>query len=942
MKRKYSFDEMAFQGKPRNYCRPKKSILKCTAIIFSLFMLAVNVFIVSKHKENDVQQHDRSRLNFVEKFQVLEKYKVNRLSSKLYTYSFVMGRFHENRSLYKEEHLDIVEGSPLGYTPMSPEANTLPLTVDLVPLEDIPPKTYAYSFVIGGFHEDRKAYKGFLYNVLITVKILRRLGSLADFIVWAQLSPDSKREVLPSEDLRLFNALDIKVITMEKPTHESFAHLMYDKFRALQLTQYRRIIYLDSDVIPLVNFDYLFRLSDPQDESSPTILQPNIILASRNTPCNGGMFMMHPIEGSWEDLSEVIRRQHEEGRNLPYPHFDVFRGWGHNFAKAGDIWESVVSNQTNWNFHGAHSDQGLWYYYAKYVNKNVTIIIGDRVQSWTYNEQTKIPTKATEERGILDQYSLEPLVYQDDCDQSFDDSKFICFAPYRDLAHFTGKTKPWQVGVEKSWMEGTGGVALHAPHRLWFKELGELNQEHNFGLDMKKWNKKHMPSMADSPLGYMPLYKDNAKMIFGNNKSKNASMCNEFSGSLSSDENLEPMKEPTPKPYAYSFVIGGFHEDRVVYKGFLYNILISVKILKRLGSTADFIVWAQLSSDSTLNKLPPEDLVLFKVMGIHVIMMEKPLYPSITHLMYNKLQALQLTQYRRIIYLDSDTIPLVNLDYLFFLSDPADKTVPTIIQPNLIIASQVKPCDGGMIMMQPAEGAWEQLLEVVDRQRKEDKGEKNLRFDVENGWGHNFLEAGDKWETVTKNGHDWRFHGGYSDEGLWYYFAKYIRKDVSIIIGNRLQNWISNGMDEMPIKVIEQQNLFEKYSSEPIAYQEFCDTDLEENGNLKHICLSPYRDFAHFKRSNKPWLVGVEKSWYGGTGNSGLHAPHRLWFKELFELNDCYNIGIDIEHWENYVGTKRELPVGNSILSPSIKASNILPFDPSHMVSRIESKEKNV
>ena len=74
---------------------------------------------------------------------------------------------------------------------------------------------------------------------------------------------------------------------------------MYDKFRALQKTEYKRIMYLDSDILPLVNLDYYFHLSDPNEKSLPTILQPNLNIATRSAPYIGGMFMMYPAEGAW-------------------------------------------------------------------------------------------------------------------------------------------------------------------------------------------------------------------------------------------------------------------------------------------------------------------------------------------------------------------------------------------------------------------------------------------------------------------------------------------------------------------------------------------------------------------------------------------------------------------------------------------------------------------
>ena len=108
-------------------------------------------------------------------------------------------------------------------------------------------KPYAYMWVIGGIHEDL-AYKGFFYDVLVSVYLLKeRLNSTdSDFWFFAQMASDAQSDSLPDEDRRLLNAMGIKLRMLEKPsksTSESFASVMYEKFRALQLTQYRRVIF---------------------------------------------------------------------------------------------------------------------------------------------------------------------------------------------------------------------------------------------------------------------------------------------------------------------------------------------------------------------------------------------------------------------------------------------------------------------------------------------------------------------------------------------------------------------------------------------------------------------------------------------------------------------------------------------------------------------------
>ena len=367
---------------------------------------------------------------------------------------------------------------------------------------------YAYAFLIGGIHEDYPAYKGFLYDVLKAVNILRKLGSKADFWLWTQMSSSSSREKLPADDLKHLKQLGVNVVSLGRAKFESFSHLVVEKFRPLQLTKYKRVMYLDADAIPLVNLDYLFHLSDPDNRATPTILRPNLIVASRKEPCNAGLFMLKPDEGGWERIQQIIQRQKEEGIKLPYPNFDYQRGWGYNFHEHKDFWEAMLINETNWHYHAGHSDQGLLYYWTKFVKQDVSIVIGDRVQNWIPSGGTK-PRKENEMRGEpLAKYTApRPLAYQNSCDKKKD--AFVTFiVPYRDFSHFMGNRKPWLIKYPKRFLPAKNTVKYNGATEVWFEELVELSDKLNLNINLNRWYKKHYMHMKEPPLGTMAKWSD--------------------------------------------------------------------------------------------------------------------------------------------------------------------------------------------------------------------------------------------------------------------------------------------------------------------------------------------------------------------------------------------------------------------------------------------------
>jgi hypothetical protein len=161
------------------------------------------------------------------------------------------------------------------------------------------------------------------------------------------MSYASKLNALPEADIKLLNAMNIKFDYIPKNKDQSFYHIMLDKFRILTLTQYERVLFLDGDIMPRRNLDYLFELS------VSGVLKKNALIAGRLEPGNGGFFLMTPEEGAHQRILEIIDAKNRRGRSLPYPHWDEDIGWGHKI-EAPDHYElNSGRKNTSWSFHGA-------------------------------------------------------------------------------------------------------------------------------------------------------------------------------------------------------------------------------------------------------------------------------------------------------------------------------------------------------------------------------------------------------------------------------------------------------------------------------------------------------------------------------------------------------------------------------------------------------------
>ena len=114
---------------------------------------------------------------------------------------------------------------------------------------------------------------------------------------------------------------------------DSFYTAMFDKFRLLELVEYERVMFLDSDAIPVCNMDYVFDLlTAPRPDGSNAsagAARRNLILSFNRCPAQGGFFVLAPGAGEFGELSAIVRRQQESNYSRTHwPPFDPVMGWG--------------------------------------------------------------------------------------------------------------------------------------------------------------------------------------------------------------------------------------------------------------------------------------------------------------------------------------------------------------------------------------------------------------------------------------------------------------------------------------------------------------------------------------------------------------------------------------------------------------------------------------
>ncbi|KAG7354515.1 hypothetical protein IV203_003871 [Nitzschia inconspicua] len=334
---------------------------------------------------------------------------------------------------------------------------------------------FAYAFLLGGAMSTKPGsdHRGGLFSVAVAAHNLRRHNSTADVVLMVQISTLSNATRLPQQQTEVLQRLNIDVIYLPKyadPKFEKFYNLMLEKFRILGLINYDRVLYLDYDVMPRCNLDYVLELS------YQGVLKENVVLANLLEPSSGGFFVLAPNGSDLLRLQSTIMEVENRTMHMKFPHWDSATGWGQAFEN-GDYWiTSKGEKGYEWDWYGVQTDQGLLYYWTKYIQRSVSIIVNHSIEQWGSKDGRVWQERIDE--GVLQQRS--------------------CSAgpkgkapPYRDFVHLTGRKKPWhsnlstlEQGIRSKPMEKLSSEELW----LWLLKdaLASIGMESEVSLDFIK------------------------------------------------------------------------------------------------------------------------------------------------------------------------------------------------------------------------------------------------------------------------------------------------------------------------------------------------------------------------------------------------------------------------------------------------------------------------
>ncbi|KAG7372758.1 glycosyl transferase family 8 protein [Nitzschia inconspicua] len=766
----------------------------------------------------------------------------------------------------------------------------------------VPQKSrYAYAFLLGGALSDKSDsnYRGGLFSTIVAAHALRRQGSTADMILMVQLSVRSNATTttLPKQEEDLLRSSNIRVVYIPKFAHpklEVFYSLQLEKFRILLLDEYARITYLDNDILPFCNLDYLMELSNG-DKGTTTgstsngkpqrLLQDNVIMAFKTEPSSGGFFILRPSAKDYERLQHVILQKEQRGLALPYPHFDEIEGWG-TVIPNDQPWKTLLGQTgTNWTWHGANCDQGLLLYWTKFIQQKVSIIIGHTIEHWTSHPDDD-DSHSHHHPPMLDYVDSSNALYQYGCSTPSRVRWLRNAAPYNSFTHLTGRSKPWHGNLT----EYQHAMTIKKDHldsmtdkELWFwllqDALKNIGMTENVFLDFIS-SETRQPAVGRAPsFAQMALFlryksKHGWKQYEYEKEEEEDDDNDSFSSAVRHNEqdDNKHLQQPvtdrnnsnnddqwhSKQKYAYAFLLGGARSEKPGsdYRGGLYSVVVAAHLLRKHGSQADVVLMVQISAETDHTALPDQEEKLLQMVGIKIVYIPKfssPKYECFYSLMMEKFRVLSLTEYKRVMYLDYDVMPRCNMDYLFHLSDPSPTSLRLSeekesrrrrffrLKENVGVAFKSDPANGGIFILTPNADDFQHIQRIIHQKEVDALKLPFPHWNETIGWGH-VIQSPDIWRSLWgRNGTSWSWYGAVADQGLLYYWIKYVKKSVSLIIKHEVEQWEANEHGVLEREEDLNGNALDQYG---------CAKDL---GPRKQLGPSPYSDFVHLTGSSKPW-----------------------------------------------------------------------------------------
>ena len=684
------------------------------------------------------------------------------------------------------------------------------------------------------------SYLGHLLHLAAVRFMLSETGSTMDVLVLMRLVNGTR---LPISQETYFSKLNVRIEYLPPGKKEDWESSMMEKFQILRLLEYKQILFFDADVMPLCNWDHYFGLATASTHEQEDMFAPNLVFAYNNEPAQGGFFLITPEPGDWETYQQIH-------------YINVSLGFGSPLEQPA---EGLLRKYTEWNWHGADIDQGMLYHWVRYVKRDVTIVFKHRAKRWKQNGNE------TTVREFLDFDLTCPNRIQ-----LVGERRSSKFSVMRDMVHFTGPKKPWQMldwssplhldKAERTQL-GMWSVALRMAWRNY--DLGALrdlfpNISSEFHRDIEMIEAFLSQNFRSQTLGTW-MSQDGRSDLPVN--PGNLSSLDRASSDLAAGDVFSHSKRKAHSQNAAFTLLVGINpfdfeplSSQSSFLGSLLHLAAVRYLLDETGSTMDFNILLRVR-DGLNSTLPEPQLEFFSKLRLNIEYLPQKREQSWGSEMMEKFNILRYYEYKHVLFVDADILPLCNWDHFFNMSDEG------FFAPNTVFAWQNEPAQGGFFLLSPEPGDWE-TFRSIPAFTNSSLGVGAPLDEPVDGIRHTFT--------------NWSWHGVKDDQGMLFHWVRYVKKNVTILKKDRLQKW--QDVDGV-VKMVK----------ETLGFNSSCPNSID----FRHTSVPDFplvRDFVHYHGRQKAWQM---MNWTSPIRNQSAAdmAKTELWAGAVRKAWRRYDLG---------------------------------------------------
>ena len=323
---------------------------------------------------------------------------------------------------------------------------------------------YAVAFVVAGCSSTRGTSMNlcvpYVLNAIVAAHVLRKFQSSIDVVLKVRMAASSNDTSFAPEIEEWLSKVGVKLSYLPKVRRDNFGTSSIEMFRILEMVEYDRVLFMDSDSYPVCNIERHF------DLSFDGLLDEMVAFKGGSAPITAAALMVTPKLGAFGQVMDIIHRCRNisESKNK----LDPIRGWGHPIVNETG---HVVKE---WTWYAANGDQGVLYEWLMHEVKNFTLITAKGYR--TYRE---VVGNSTNHMISFLANKTKPLI------SSCRGGNFSEGTLYQAIQHFSGGGKPW----------GHGGIGKHTTEEAKpFSKLSNIDKWRYYVSEANRTFSLHLPS----------------------------------------------------------------------------------------------------------------------------------------------------------------------------------------------------------------------------------------------------------------------------------------------------------------------------------------------------------------------------------------------------------------------------------------------------------------